>query len=92
MSQSAVPKVRARVVGSSSIHPVRMTLEAEQAVKDVQEAFKEHGHASFSMIVRAALTKYANHVKATQASPMPIAMQAEWSVLSRKCHITTDRE
>jgi hypothetical protein len=92
MSQQVnVPKVRARVMGSSSIRPVRMTEEADRAIADVQAAFKDFGQASVSMIVRAALDKYLSHVKATQASPMPIAMQAEWAVLSRKCQITRDR-
>ena len=92
MDQSTViPKVRARVIGSSSIRPVRMTEEADGAITEVQALFKDHGQASVSMIVRAALAHYVAHVRSRMSSDRVIERQAEWAILSRKCHVTRDK-
>ena len=80
-----VPKVRARVVSSSSVRPVRMTPNAEQAIADVQASLLPFGQVSVSMVVRRALEHYAHRVKSLTD------LKGEWVQLTEKCYITRDR-
>jgi hypothetical protein len=83
--QSNVPKLRARVVASSSIRPVRMTEQADRAIADVQAALQPFGQVSVSMIVRRALEQYVFRVQSLTD------MKGEWVQLTHKCHVTRDK-
>ncbi len=82
---SNIPKVRARVVASSSIRPVRMTEQADRAIADVQAVLQPFGQVSVSMIVRRALEQYAQRVQSVTD------LRGEWAQLTQKCYVTRDK-
>ncbi|CBK39962.1 protein of unknown function [Nitrospira defluvii] len=89
-------RVRPRVYGHSSVHPVRLSDKEDRSIellRSLLHGTEEHHVPSVSMLMRAAINHYAKYVEIS-ARQHPLFAGSEWQRLTagKDVRVAKDRK